>query len=146
MPLHEGTGEVRDYDDGDVVFREGEVGEHLFVVMRGGICIRKGAGPVVAVLAEFEPGEMFGEQALIDSRTHSATATAVGPTQLAVYDRDTFLASLREDPEFTLRVIGSLASRLRTTSERLQQIATQHVLDRAEMALVQKAVLETEIS
>jgi len=43
-------------------------------------------------------------------------------------------------------VIASLASRLRTTSERLQQIATQHVLDRAEMALVQKAVLETEVS
>jgi len=60
--------------------------------------------------------------------------------------RETFLASLREDPEFSLRVIASLASRLRTTSERLQQIATQHVLDRAEMALVQKAVLETEVS
>ncbi len=146
MPLHEGTGEVREYDDGDVVFREGEAGEHLFVVMHGGIRIRTGAGPVVAVLAEFGPGEMFGEQALIDTRMHSATATAIGPTQLAVYDRDTFLASLREDPEFALRVIGSLASRLRTTSERLQQIATQHVLDRAEMALVRKAVLETEIS
>jgi len=43
-------------------------------------------------------------------------------------------------------VIASLASRLRTTSERFQQIATQHVLGRAEMALVQKAVLETEVS
>jgi CRP/FNR family cyclic AMP-dependent transcriptional regulator len=145
MPLHEGTGVVREYDDGDVVFREGDVGEHLFVVMDGGICIRKGAGPVVAVLAEFGPGEMFGEQALVDSRVHSATATAVGETTLAVYDRETFLASLREDPEFSLRVIASLASRLRTTSDRLQQIATQHVLDRAEMALVQRAVLETEI-
>lgn len=145
MPLHEATGEVRDYEDGDVVFREGDVGEHLFVVMDGGICIRKGSGPVVAVLAEFGPGEMFGEQSLVDTRTHSATATAVGATTLAVYDRETFLGSLREDPEFSLRVIASLASRLRTTSERLQQIATQHVLDRAEMALVQKAVLETEV-
>jgi CRP/FNR family cyclic AMP-dependent transcriptional regulator len=145
MPLHEGTGVVREYDDGDVVFREGDVGEHLFVVMGGGICIRKGAGPVVAVLAEFGPGEMFGEQALVDSRVHSPTATAVGETTLAVYDRETFLASLREDPEFSLRVIASLASRLRTTSDRLQQIATQHVLDRAEMALVQRAVLETEV-
>jgi CRP-like cAMP-binding protein len=84
--------------------------------------------------------------ALFESRPHSASATAVGLTSLALYDRDTFVGALSHDPELALRVIESLSLRLRVTTERLQQIATQHILDRTEMALVQRAVLESDLS
>jgi CRP-like cAMP-binding protein len=144
--LEAGSGVVRQYEDGDIVFEEGTGGEHLYVVLEGGVAIRKRGGLFTSVIAEFGAGEIFGEMALFESRPHSASATAVGLTTIALYDRDTFIDALTEDPELALRVIGSLSSRLRDTTEKLQQIATQHILDRAEMALVQKAVLESELS
>jgi CRP-like cAMP-binding protein len=146
VALEAGSGVVRQYEDGDTVFEEGTRGEHLYVVLEGGVAIRKHGELFTSVIAEFGAGEIFGEMALFESRPHSASAAAVGLTTIARYDRDTFIAALAEDPELALRVIGSLSTRLRDTTEKLQQIATQHILDRTEMALVQKAVLESELS
>lgn len=145
MVLEAGSGIVRQYEDGEIVFDEGSAGESLYVVLQGGIAIRKHGDLFTSVIAEFGEGEIFGEMALFESRPHSASATAVGLTMVALYDRGTFIAALAEDPELALRVIGSLSARLRDTTEKLQLIATQHILDRTEMALVQRAVLESDL-
>jgi len=146
VTLEAGSGVVRQYEDGEVVFDEGSSGDYLYVVLQGGIAIRKRGELFTSVIAEFGEGEIFGEMALFERRPHSASATAVGLTVLALYDRDTFIDALADDPELALRVIESLSSRLRDTTEKLQQIATQHILDRTEMALVQRAVLESDLS
>jgi CRP-like cAMP-binding protein len=145
MSLEESAGQVRTYADGEIVFREGSAGEHMYVVLEGAVRIRKEGDLVNTVLGEFGPGEMFGELALVEKKPHSATAIAAGRTKVLMHDRETFQTALLEDPELALDVIGSLAARLRDTTEKLQQIATQHVLDRTEMALVQKAVLESDL-
>jgi CRP/FNR family cyclic AMP-dependent transcriptional regulator len=146
MGLAESGGETRDYAGGEVVFEEGSVGEYLYVVVSGGVSVRKSGDLVSTVIAEFGPHDMFGELALVDSKPHSARATAVGRTRLRLFDRYTFKDALLDDPELALAVISSLAERLRDTTDKLQRIATQHVLDRAEMALVEKAVLATDAS
>jgi CRP-like cAMP-binding protein len=69
----------------------------------------------------------------------------VGDTELASYDREEFIEALRSDPELALDAMRAMAQRLRVTTERLQHLATQHVLDRAEMALTEKALLEAEL-
>lgn len=141
----EDEGRLTTYQDGDIVFEEGDLGEKLYLVRSGAVRIRKEGELVATVLGEIGAGEMFGEMALLDSKPHSATAIAVGPTELAVYDKRAFMASLHADPELALQVIESLARRLRTTNEQLLHVCTQHVLDRTEMELIQKAVLETEL-
>ena len=146
MELTEPGGAVRSYEDGQVVFEEGGEGHHLYIVLRGSVLIRKQGDLFETVLAECAPGDMFGELAMIDFRPHSASAVAVGHTELALYDRETFLNTIREDPEFRIRVISSLGVRLRHTTDQLQRVCGEYVRDRAEMALVQKAVLEGEIS
>lgn len=146
MAFTEGTGVMRTYEDGDAVFEQGEPGEHLYIVVEGGVRIRKAGDLVATVVAEFGPGDMFGEQALVENQPHSASAEAVGHTEIALYDKETFLAALRDDPELALRVIQSLSSRLRSTTEQLQRVCTQYVLDRTEMALTQKAILENELT
>jgi CRP-like cAMP-binding protein len=145
MSLMESAGQVRTFADGELVFSEGSTGEHMYVVLEGAVRIRKEGGLVNTVLGEFGPGQMFGELALVEKKPHSATAIASGPTKVLMHDRETFQGALLEDPEVALEVIWSLAARLRDTTEKLQMIATQHVLDRAEMALVQKAVLESDL-
>ena len=145
MSFSTGTGETRTYANGETIFAEGDAGSHLFVVLSGAVVIRTRGDVVNTVVAEIGPGEMFGEQALLDRKPHGASAEAVGETTLALYDKDMFLSSLREDPELALRVLESMSARLRTTTERLQQLCTLHVLDRTELALTQKAILESEL-
>lgn len=139
-------GFARTYEDGETIFQEGEEGAYLFIVVSGAVRITKRGDLVSTVLGELGPGTMFGEQALLDSRPHSATAVAVGITEVAVYDKQTFLESLCRDPELALRVIGSMSARLRSTTEALQMVCEQYVLDRTELALTQKAILESELS
>jgi CRP/FNR family cyclic AMP-dependent transcriptional regulator len=145
MDLDSASGIVREYADGETIFEEGSEGALLYEVVEGGVAIRRRGDLFTSVIAEFGPGEIFGEMALFDARPHSADASAAGATVLRLFDRETFLSALDHDPDLALRVILSLSNRLRDTTEKLQQIATQHILDRAEMALVQKAVLESDL-
>lgn len=145
MDFSEVGGELRTFQDGEPVFEEGQEGHYLYVVKTGGVRIRKDGELFATVLAECGPGDMFGELAMIDGRPHSASALAVGETELALYDRSTFDDALRADPDFAGRMIESLADRLRNTTEQLQNVCGQYVRDRTEMALIQKAVLEGEL-
>ena len=142
---HSPSGVIRAFEDGEMVFHEGDDDASLYVVVSGTVDIRKEGGLVTTTIASFTAGDMFGELALIEQRLRSATAVAVGATEVEVYDRATFLDSLREDPELALRVMESLAGRLRETTDRLQEVCTQYVLDRADMALIERAVLASEI-
>ncbi len=146
MRLESDGGSIARYDDGGVIFTEGEDGLYLYVIVSGAVRIRKEGDIVATVVAELGPGEMFGESAIIEERPRSATAVARGATELARYDRESFLAALADDPELALRAMSAIIDRLRLTTERLQHLATQHVLDRAEMALTERAILESELS
>ncbi|MCX8007931.1 MAG: cyclic nucleotide-binding domain-containing protein [Coriobacteriia bacterium] len=139
------SGRLVKLSDGETVFEEGSEGDRMYVVLRGAVRIKKRGTVVDTVVGEIGPGEMFGESAILEERPRSATAVAVGETELASYDRREFLEALRNDPELALAAMRAMAERLRTTTERLQQLATQHVLDRAEVALTEKALLEAEL-
>jgi len=139
-------GTLRVYADGETIFREGDAGTHLYLVKSGMVHIRKEGDLVATVVAELGEGEMFGESAIIEHRPRSATAIAAGKTELALYDRQAFLDALADDPELALRAMAALTGRLRLTTQRLQDVCTQHVLDRAEMALTERAILQAELS
>ncbi len=139
-------GSVVRYADGDTVFNEGDEGLYLYAIISGGVRIRKEGALVATVVAELGPGEMFGESAIIEQRPRSATALAAGDTELACYDKTAFLDALSEDPELALRAMSALIGRLRITTERLQDLATQHVLDKAEMVLTERAILQNELA
>ena len=107
----------RRYRDGDVIFREGEKSATAFVIVSGQVELFK-TGPNGPIrLCILSPGEIFGEMGIIDKSARSATAQAVGTVVLDVIERDGFLASLSEQPEVALTVIGNLAERLRHTNE-----------------------------
>jgi CRP-like cAMP-binding protein len=76
MDLERSGGRLLRFDEGDVVFDEGDEGDTLYIVLEGGVRIRKAGDFYTTVLAECGPGEMFGELALIDTQPHSASAVA----------------------------------------------------------------------
>lgn len=105
----EAAGRVVSYPDGGVVFIRGDVGNDAYIVKSGLVEIREAGRALETV----RPGELFGELALVDEGPRSASAVAVGPTEAAVIDRETFHRLVRNDPDFALAVMHEMARRLR---------------------------------
>ena len=100
---------VRDYKAGDVIFREGEPAQELFVIQSGQVEIRTGNRQ----LATLSAYDIFGEMALIDPAPRSATAVAVTDVKIVPVGEKQFLFLVSRTPHFALNVMRVLARRLR---------------------------------
>lgn len=98
------------FADGGVIFIKGDPGDSAYVLVSGRVEIRSGGH----VIETMEPGEMFGEMALIDFEPRSASAVAVGRCELIMIDQSVFERLLREEG-FALKVMRLMSRRLRTT-------------------------------
>ncbi len=94
---------------GDVIFNEGDIGREMFVVRKGRVELRIGNLQLDVVEAD----ETFGELALIDQQTRSATATALTDCEVVPVDSQRFLFLVQQTPNFALLMLKILASRLR---------------------------------
>jgi hypothetical protein len=94
---------------GEVVIRQGDPGDALFVVARGTVHVVKGE----TKLRELGPGEVFGELALLDGAPRAATVVAGTEAQLLRIPRAEFEALLDESPELARGVIRTLIKHLR---------------------------------
>ncbi|MCB1748026.1 MAG: cyclic nucleotide-binding domain-containing protein [Gammaproteobacteria bacterium] len=105
--------DVTSYPERSVIFREGERGDALYVVVEGEVEIGV-RGHVIDTLG---PGELFGEMALIDAGPRSATATAAAGAHVARVDERRFTFLVQQTPFFALHVMRVLARRLRNMDE-----------------------------
>jgi CRP-like cAMP-binding protein len=100
---------------GDVLFRQGEPGDVMFVVREGEVEISVG-GEVVETIG---PGGLMGEMALIDAGPRSATATARTGGSLVRVDMKRFEFLVQQHPFFAIEVMRIMAHRLRQMDARL---------------------------
>ncbi len=109
------------YRKSEVIFEEGSTGSAMYLIHSGRVLLsvrRNGTGRTPLVV--LNPGDFFGEMALVDDSPRSATASAVDAnTELIVIDRTRFLFMVRQQPEFALSLMHTLCQRLRDMDERL---------------------------
>jgi CRP-like cAMP-binding protein len=109
---------LKTYGNGDVIFAEGSVGKHMYVVVSGRVDIRMKAGDGEAVVATLGKGDLFGEMALVDSLPRSASAIAVGDdTSVVEIDHAQFAYLVGQQPAFALVILKALSLRLRKQME-----------------------------
>jgi CRP/FNR family transcriptional regulator, cyclic AMP receptor protein len=101
--------ETRNGRAGDVIFREGQRADELFVIKSGHVRIQVGN----RAIAELAADNIFGEMALIDSEARSATAIAITDVELVPISEKQFLFLVSQTPYFALKVMRTLAQRLR---------------------------------
>ena len=90
--------EVRKYEDEQVVIREGDKGDELFIVLSGKVTVSRGG----EVLTRLGAGEHFGEMALIRAVPRSATVNADGSAELIAIRRVDFFEILRTEHEIAV--------------------------------------------
>lgn len=103
------------YAHGTQIFKEGDAGNQMYVVLKGEVEIRVGGKPVFTVKA----GDIFGEMALIEKATRSASAVTIGQTEIVPVDEEAFLFLVQQTPYFALNVMRTLAARLREMDKRI---------------------------
>jgi CRP/FNR family transcriptional regulator, cyclic AMP receptor protein len=103
---------VRSFKAGEIIFRQGDPAEELYIVKSGKVEIRLGN----RLLDSLPELSIFGEMALIDHRPRSATAVAATDATVVPVSEKQFLFLVSRTPHFALNVMRVLAQRLRTTN------------------------------
>lgn len=121
-------GQVRSYQKDEVIFREGDAGDGLFIVVKGSIRISKRCATGEEALAIMEPHAFFGEMALIDFSPRAADAIANEPTDLFFIPLKELRSLIEAHHQIALKVLYALcevlAQRLRETNERYMSVFT----------------------
>ena len=106
-----------EFPAGAIIIREGEEGNHMYVVLQGEVVISLRN----KILAYSLPGDIVGEMALINSDIRSATVTAKTDCRLALIDQSSFNSLLQHVPDFSQHVMSVLASRLQAAYQMIEK-------------------------
>ena len=106
------------YARGEVIFREGEQGDRLFIVLSGEVEVWKHyRGADANLLATYGTGRFFGEMALVDELPRSATSVATADSRLLYLRRDDFVELVRRYPPLATSVMRSLSAIVRESND-----------------------------
>ena len=123
---------------GTAIFAKGDPGAGLMGVLAGSVKVSvASADGKDIVLNVFREGDVFGEIALLDGRPRTADATAMSDCELIVIERRDFVPFLSSNPDVMLKFIEILCSRLRHTSEQVQDITFLNLPTRLAKTLLQ---------
>ncbi|MFT7520738.1 MAG: CRP-like cAMP-binding protein [Kiritimatiellia bacterium] len=112
----------RRYRAGSTLFRKGDPGTELFLLVQGSVEVRGDEG----VLATLGPGSSFGEMAMLDSPSRSATISAKDACEVLVIPRETFFRLLRGNSSLAVKILWNmllrLSANLRSSSDELEAL------------------------
>lgn len=121
----------RGFEAGEVVFHERDEGDTCYVIRDGRArAVRSHPDGRSITLADFAPGDIFGELAMFDQEPRSATVEVVEPTAVIAILGADMRRLIAEHPSIAIKLIASLAQRLRATNERLARQSFQTVQGR----------------
>jgi CRP/FNR family cyclic AMP-dependent transcriptional regulator len=109
------------FNDGDVIFSEGDQSREMYVVVDGAVEVSKNSKKGPIILAHLKKGDFVGEMSLLESLPRSATARAQGDTKLLAIHPGGFLLKIRRDPTFAFEMLQTLSRRIRITNDNLMQ-------------------------
>ncbi|MCX6905269.1 MAG: Crp/Fnr family transcriptional regulator [Verrucomicrobia bacterium] len=124
---------------GEYLFHEGEPALGFFIVQRGALNVhRVNAAGKEQIIHVFRAGESFAEATLAAGCGYPAEARALEPSQVLLVQKTGFIALLRRQPEFVLRLLGSMSQHLRALVSQLEDLTLKDVETRLANWLVKR--------
>lgn len=112
----------REYADGEVICRQGEPGDRMFVIQSGRAVVEMDE----VFVTELKAGDLFGEMAIVERRPRSATVRADGPARVLTLDKRAFLRQVHEDPSLAYRILETMSRRVRRLDSELAELHRLH--------------------
>jgi CRP-like cAMP-binding protein len=110
------------YRDGEVIFKEGDSGEVMYVIQAGRVRIKKDGPSGEITLGTLESGEIFGEMALFDRMPRSATAVASGDARILTVDRKKLFPTISKDPTLLFKILETMSQRIRGLNDEIAKL------------------------
>jgi CRP/FNR family cyclic AMP-dependent transcriptional regulator len=101
------------YQDGQVIVRQGEVGDCMYVIQEGQVEVVADEGGTEVRLAVLGERDFFGEMAIFGREVRMATVRALGPVRVLTVDKKAFLRRIHEDPSLAYHIVQTLSQRIR---------------------------------
>lgn len=121
----------------DVIWRQGDIGDALYVVISGYVkgerLARNGTDTVVCITG---PGEIFGELSAFEGSARAATMSALHNTETVILDREHILALTATSPQFATELLKHMAMRLRELTDRYEAVSSMPVAAKLATALM----------
>lgn len=125
---------------GKTIFQKDDPGESMMVVLAGRVKISNySQDGKEAVLNFIEPGQVFGEIALLDGKPRTADATAMLASELFVLHRRDLLPFLEARPQVAIRLIEVLCAKLRRTTSMVEEVMLLNMGPRIAKAILRLA-------
>jgi CRP-like cAMP-binding protein len=123
--------ENKEFIKGEIIFREGDLGDVMYVLQEGVVDLKKKVEKGEVVLKTItRPSEFFGEMALIDGSPRSASAVAAAPTKVISIDGKSFEKMILSNGKFALKIIKILSDRIRNSNQHLEVLIDTSPRDR----------------
>ncbi|KAF0140946.1 MAG: Crp/Fnr family transcriptional regulator [Stygiobacter sp. RIFOXYC12_FULL_38_8] len=136
----EKIGSRKGYAKNDVVLMEEDAGTALFVIVKGKVKVSRNSGDgrevILTILGE---SDFFGEMAILDGLTRSATVTAVDESELFIIQRNDFLNLLYEHPEVSVALLQELTRRLRNADMKIKALSLKDAEGKVATVILQLA-------
>ena len=136
----EKVGTRKNFQKNDVILMEDEVGSALFVIITGKVKVSRtsndGREVILTILSD---SDFFGEMAILDGQTRSATVIAIEETELFLIQRNDFLTLLKEYPEVSIALLQELTKRLRATDVKIKALSLKDAEGKVATVLLQLA-------
>lgn len=114
----------RVFSDGEVIIRQGEPGECMYVVLEGQADVVREHNGSDTHLATLGAGDFIGEMSLFERETRSATVRANGDVRILTVDRRTLLGRIHEDPSLAMKVLERMSRRVRELNMEVARLRT----------------------
>jgi CRP/FNR family transcriptional regulator, cyclic AMP receptor protein len=135
------TDNVKLLESGDVIFKEGEQGDLMYVLLEGAVELKKRVERGETVIKTVDtPNDFFGEMALLDERPRSASAIAVKKTKVLAVDGPTFESMILANGKFALKIIKVLAARIRRSNDQVSELIETMPKERIARGMVDYAI------
>jgi CRP-like cAMP-binding protein len=115
-----GLGKV--YQDTEIIVKQGDLGDCMFVIQEGLVEIVKEMDSAEVILAVRSAGDFFGEMAIFEREVRSATVRALGEARVLTIDKKNLLRRIHEDPSMAFHLVQSMSARIRELSNELARI------------------------
>ncbi len=106
----------REFKQGQIIFKDGDPGPSMYILIEGKVEIYKNIGDHKTVLAVLEKGMMMGEMGVIDSRPRSASAVALTDVTVMQISREMFKQRLESVPKWMQSFFSIMGERLRVAN------------------------------
>ena len=110
------------YPSGATIFKEGDVGEEMFIIQTGQIRITKKTNDGEKTLVILSEGDFFGEMAVIDREPRSASAIAITEIKCIVLNQEVFESTMQSNIHIVKKILRNMSSRLREANKQIENL------------------------